>query len=164
DKDSGEFTIYKRFSARPILASVNVSTGAMLTGLDESLPNGGSVSVTSHIHDSTREDLVFVLYQGWLFSISAVATYMRQLQIFKQSIPHIAAALASECLATAWSMYKVVKIKSFQNEFNRVTINGVCAGVNVLPRYFEYRQAIEVSDSGNALFQVSTEFRQPSSR
>jgi hypothetical protein len=27
----------------------------------------------TRIHDATREDLVFVLYQGWLFGISAVA-------------------------------------------------------------------------------------------
>jgi hypothetical protein len=56
-----------------------------------------------------------------------------------------AAALASECLATAWSLYKVAKIKSFENDFNRLTINGACDGVNVLPQYFGYRQAIEVS-------------------
>jgi hypothetical protein len=46
DDDDEKFTIYKRFTARPVFSSNNITTGAVLTGLDESLPNQGTI-VTS---------------------------------------------------------------------------------------------------------------------
>lgn len=90
------------------------------------------------IHDATREDLVFVLFQGWLFGISLAA-------VFHESIPHLATALASEMLATTWSAYKVARTKSFKMDFTRILTNGYCNGVNVLPHYFAYREAIEAT-------------------
>lgn len=88
------------------------------------------------IHDATREDLVFVVYQGWLFGVTVVA-------ILYESIPHLAAAFASESLATAWSMYKIARTESFKRDFQRIVTNGSCGGVNVLPRYFSTREPIE---------------------
>lgn len=58
--------------------------------------------------------------------------------------PRSAAALASECLATIWSIYKIVRTEHFKRDFSRVVTQASCDGIDVLPKYFGYREGIEV--------------------
>ncbi|KAG8832451.1 hypothetical protein FRC17_001324 [Serendipita sp. 399] len=53
------------------------------------------------------------------------------------------AALASEVLATAWSIFKISRTEAFKRDFDRIVMRGSCNGVNVLPHYFSSSEPIE---------------------
>jgi hypothetical protein len=135
-------------------------------------PSNISPSSLSSIHNATREDVVFVLFQCWLLAVSFTAVrysvilrwlsvtnrhfldiqgfyppcvsdlFIALLASFLTSLFTSATALASETLATVWSVYKVTRTKSFKVDFARI-VTSTC-GVNVLPHYFGYREALEV--------------------
>lgn len=138
--------ITPRFTASLELKNGRISPDEIgLQGLEEEQPNEIDVSpeclstfpwVFDVTHNATREDIVSVLFQCWLLAVSFAA-------IFKESIPHVATALASETLATVWSAYKVARTESFKVDFARI-VTGTC-GVNVLPHYFGYREALEAT-------------------
>lgn len=93
----------------------------------------------SVLHDTEREDLVFIGFQFWVLGMSIVA-------ILNESIPHIFASLLTHIMATAWAGYQIFHTDEFRSDFRRVITNGACNGVpNFLPGYWDARSKAEIA-------------------
>jgi len=91
----------------------------------------------SELHNTEREDLVFIGFQFWVLGMSIVA-------LLNESIPHIAASLLTHLMATGWAVDQITTTQKFRSEFNRVITNGACDGVFLLPNYWETRGTAEL--------------------
>lgn len=87
--------------------------------------------------NTKREDIVFVAFQLWVLGMSTVA-------LLNESIPHIIASLLTHVLATAWAGFQIVNTGSFQKDFVRLTTEGACKPVNLLPLYWRQRRSAEL--------------------
>lgn len=56
------------------------------------------------------------------------------------------AAVITHVLMTAWTAFQIVNTMDFRSEFLRITLNGACRGVNLLPTYWEQRMRIELAE------------------
>jgi len=123
-------------------------TGVQIFGLSgTNSPNGVFVSnqcvevlswPIQMLKNTKREDIVFVAFQFWAFSMSIVA-------LLNESTPHVIASLMTHMLATSWGAFQIVSTASFKQEFRRITIDGACDGVNLLPQYWGQRGDAEIS-------------------
>jgi hypothetical protein len=89
------------------------------------------------LRNTKREDIVFVAFQLWVLGMSTVA-------LLNESIPHIFASLLTHVLATAWAGFQIVNTGSFQKDFVRLTTEGACKPVNLLPLYWQQRRSAEL--------------------
>lgn len=109
---------------------------------------------------SGREDVVFLVFNIWVFGMSLVA-------VLNESMPHMfvgfpvlhitsltavwlvcfrIAAVVTHIMMTAWAAVQVVTTENFRTEFLRITKDGACRGVNLLPTYWEQRRNIELAE------------------
>jgi len=93
--------------------------------------------------NAQREDIVLVMTQFWIFSVSFFA-------IVYDSIPHLVAALCFRVLATAWSMYIIWRTGDILDRFNILLSSpdspcGVAVDT-LFPGYFETRRALQIPD------------------
>jgi len=93
--------------------------------------------------NAQREDVVLVVTQFWIFSVSFFA-------IVYDSIPHIVAALCFRTLATAWSMYIIWRTGDIRSRFE-ILLNstGSPCGIDpdiLFPSYFESRRVLQIPD------------------
>jgi hypothetical protein len=84
------------------------------------------------------EDVTLLAFQIWTLSMSLVA-------ILNESIPHVIAAFLTHCLGTAWAGFQIWHTASFRSEFNRLTRDGACNGINFLPGTWGPRDIYEIS-------------------
>jgi hypothetical protein len=88
--------------------------------------------------DTKREDIVFVAFQLWVLGMSTVA-------LLHESMPHIIASLLTHVLATAWAGFQLVHTADFHRDFVRLTVEGACKPINLLPFYWQQRRSAELS-------------------
>lgn len=88
---------------------------------------------------SGREDIVFLVFNIWVLGMSFVA-------ILNESMPHMIAALVTHLLMTAWTAFQIVATMRFRSEFLRITRDGACRGINLLPHYWQQRQNVELAE------------------
>jgi len=88
--------------------------------------------------DTKREDIVFVAFQLWVLGMSTVA-------LLHESMPHIIASLLTHVLATAWAGFQLVHTADFHRDFVRLTVEGACRPINLLPFYWQQRRSAELS-------------------
>ncbi|KDQ20440.1 hypothetical protein BOTBODRAFT_26445 [Botryobasidium botryosum FD-172 SS1] len=116
------------------LAGTNASSGVFV--------NSQCVEVLSWpiqmLKNTKREDIVFVAFQFWAFSMSIVA-------LLNESTPHVIASLTTHMLATGWAAFQLASTASFKQEFRRITVDGACDGVNLLPSFWTNRGDAEIS-------------------
>jgi len=91
----------------------------------------------SQLHNTQREDLVFIGFQVWVLGMSFVA-------LLNESIPHVAASLLTHLMATGWAVNQVSATQKFRSDFTRVITNGACDGVALLPNYWQRRGSAEI--------------------
>ncbi|KAK0189792.1 hypothetical protein F5146DRAFT_1052574 [Armillaria mellea] len=84
------------------------------------------------LQDSRREDVVALLYQIWMLSLSVVA-------ILTESLPHLGASLAGHVLGTAWAGFRVSSSKHLQERYNQFIVHGTCDGVDLLHDWWSLR-------------------------
>jgi uncharacterized membrane protein YeaQ/YmgE (transglycosylase-associated protein family) len=84
------------------------------------------------------EDVTLLAFQVWTLSMSIVA-------ILNESIPHVIAAFLTHCLGTAWSGFQIWHTAAFRSEFNRLTRDGACNGINFLPGIWGPRDVYGIS-------------------
>ncbi|KAJ7364087.1 hypothetical protein DFH08DRAFT_838308 [Mycena albidolilacea] len=124
--------------------------GGVLVSLDDGakiLMNQRCTLVLTYPHqvlmNAQREDVVLVLTQFWIFSVSFFA-------IVYDSIPHLVAALCFRTLATAWSMYIIWRTGDIRSRFEILlhTKDSPCnVEVDALfPSYFLSREALQIPD------------------
>jgi len=102
--------------------------------------------------NTKREDIVFIAFQFWLLGMSTVA-------LLNESIPHILASLLTHMLATAWAAFQIKRTSDFHAQFARLTTNGACKPLNVLPQYWRDRSNAEIPSLAlNALGLVASAF------
>jgi len=89
------------------------------------------------LHNTQREDIVFIAFQFWVLGMSVVA-------LLNESIPHMFASLLTHMMATAWAGFQVYNTANFRKEFNTIIVNGACVGTNLLPTYWEERSRAEL--------------------
>ncbi|KAJ7274343.1 hypothetical protein B0H12DRAFT_1007129, partial [Mycena haematopus] len=93
--------------------------------------------------NAQREDIVLVMTQFWIFSVSFFA-------IVYDSIPHLVAALCFRILATAWSMYIIWRTGDVLSRFDILlsSADSPChVDVDTLfPSYFESRRVLQIPD------------------
>ncbi|THH15700.1 hypothetical protein EW146_g4813 [Bondarzewia mesenterica] len=82
--------------------------------------------------DAKREDLATIFFQVWLLIMSMTA-------VLTDSIPHLAAALASHVLATAWAGFNVHSYNKIRNEYMEFIVTGACNNIDVLGKWWDGR-------------------------
>ncbi|KAK0463118.1 uncharacterized protein EV420DRAFT_1157426 [Desarmillaria tabescens] len=82
--------------------------------------------------DSRREDVVALLYQIWMLSLSIVV-------ILNESLPHLGASLAGHVLGTAWAGFRVSSSKHLQDRYNQFIVHGTCDGIDLLQDWWPLR-------------------------
>jgi hypothetical protein len=87
--------------------------------------------------NTKREDITFIAFQFWVLGMSIVA-------ILNESIPHILASLLTHMLATAWAGFQISHTRTFRTNFSRLTTNGACKPINLLPNYWKDRGNAEI--------------------
>jgi len=90
------------------------------------------------LRNTKREDIVFITFQFWVLGMSIVA-------LLNESIPHLFASLLTHLVATAWAGFQISHTAMFRKEFRRLTVEGACAPVNLLPNYWGPRRLAELS-------------------
>ncbi|EJD48790.1 hypothetical protein AURDEDRAFT_183300 [Auricularia subglabra TFB-10046 SS5] len=88
--------------------------------------------------DSERENVSFLFFHIWLLVISIAA-------ITNESIPHLASALAGQCLATTFSVWDVFRTLTFRDRYETLVENTLCAGANMIPNYWRMRNQFNAS-------------------
>ncbi|KAF9243845.1 hypothetical protein BU15DRAFT_71961 [Melanogaster broomeanus] len=81
--------------------------------------------------------LAFVAFQIWVMGMSIVA-------LLNESVPHTIAALLTHLVATGWAGFQIFNTAQFRGDFARVTTNGACHPINLLPSYWQSRAAAEI--------------------
>jgi hypothetical protein len=87
--------------------------------------------------NTKREDITFIAFQLWVLGMSVMA-------LLNESIPHIIASLLTHMLATAWAGFQIVHTRGFHSDFARLTTNGACKPINLLPQYWIDRSRAEL--------------------
>ncbi|EAU92654.2 hypothetical protein CC1G_01699 [Coprinopsis cinerea okayama7 len=90
----------------------------------------------SQLHNTKREDIVFIAFQFWVLGMSFIA-------LLNESIPHILASLLTHVMVTAWVSFQVTQTEIFRRNFNRIITNGACRGTNLLPDFWKARALAE---------------------
>lgn len=107
------------------------------------------------LQNTKREDITFIAFQFWVLGMSivavcifilycAVVSYIYIVQILNESIPHIIASLLTHMLATAWAGFQISHTATFRANFSRLTTNGACKPINLLPTYWKDRGNAEI--------------------
>ncbi|KZP32272.1 hypothetical protein FIBSPDRAFT_907362 [Athelia psychrophila] len=89
------------------------------------------------LSNTKREDIAFIAFQFWVLGMSIVA-------LLNESIPHIIASSLTHLLATAGAGYQIFHTANFKASFSKISTNGACQGVNLLPTYWTARGAAEI--------------------
>ncbi|KAF9048021.1 hypothetical protein BDZ89DRAFT_1057978 [Hymenopellis radicata] len=84
------------------------------------------------VRDARREDVVTLLFQIWMLSLSLVT-------ILNESLPHLGASLAGHVLGTAWAGYRVSNSKRVQERYINLIVNGTCDGIDLLGDWWDIR-------------------------
>lgn len=90
------------------------------------------------LQQTEREDLTFIAFQIWVLGMSIVA-------ILNESVPHTVATLLTHMLATGWAGYQIFNTAQFHSDFTRLSTNGACDPINLLPSYWNSRFAAETA-------------------
>ncbi|EJD04260.1 uncharacterized protein FOMMEDRAFT_133567 [Fomitiporia mediterranea MF3/22] len=90
------------------------------------------------LDNTKREDITFIAFQFWVLGMSIVA-------ILNESIPHIIASLVTHVLATIWGGLQINHTEEFRRQFNELTTQGACDGVNLLRNYWKARGDPEIA-------------------
>ncbi|KAG2117923.1 uncharacterized protein F5147DRAFT_669139 [Suillus discolor] len=90
------------------------------------------------LQQTEREDLTFVAFQIWVLGMSIVA-------ILNESVPHTIATLLTHMLATGWAGYQIFNTAQFHGDFSRLSTNGACNPINLLPSYWKSRFVAEIA-------------------
>jgi hypothetical protein len=92
----------------------------------------------SILHNTKREDIVFIAFQFWVLAMSIVA-------VLSESIPHVIASLITHVMATAWGAFQISHTSNFRDDFNRVITEGACKGApRLLPGFWDARAEAEI--------------------
>ncbi|KIJ68694.1 hypothetical protein HYDPIDRAFT_24949 [Hydnomerulius pinastri MD-312] len=89
------------------------------------------------LRNTKREDLTFIAFQIWVLGMSIVA-------LLNESVPHTIASLLTHMVATGWAGFQVFNTAQFRSDFARLTTNGACHPINLLPSYWQSRAAAEI--------------------
>lgn len=90
------------------------------------------------LQQTEREDLTFIAFQIWVLGMSIVA-------VLNESVPHTIATLLTHMLATGWAGYQIFNTAQFHDNFARLSTNGACDPINLLPSYWKSRFAFETA-------------------
>lgn len=90
------------------------------------------------LQQTEREDLTFIAFQIWVLGMSIVA-------VLNESVPHTIAALLTHMLATGWAGYQIFNTAQFHGDFSRLSTNGACNPINLLPSYWKNRFGAEIA-------------------
>ncbi|KAG1864632.1 hypothetical protein DFJ58DRAFT_724611 [Suillus subalutaceus] len=88
--------------------------------------------------NTEREDLTFIAFQIWVLGMSIVA-------VLNESVPHTIATLLTHMLATVWAGYQIFNTAQFHGDFSRLSTNGACNPINLLPSYWKSRFGAEIA-------------------
>ncbi|KAG2350691.1 hypothetical protein BDR05DRAFT_921995 [Suillus weaverae] len=90
------------------------------------------------LQQTEREDLTFIAFQIWVLGMSIVA-------VLNESVPHTIATLLTHLLATGWAGYQIFNTAQFHGDFSRLSTNGACNPINLLPSYWKSRFGAEIA-------------------
>ncbi|KAG2156515.1 uncharacterized protein EDB93DRAFT_1247221 [Suillus bovinus] len=90
------------------------------------------------LQQTEREDLTFIAFQIWVLGMSIVA-------VLNESVPHTIATLLTHMLATGWAGYQIFNTAQFHGDFSRLSTNGACNPINLLPSYWQSRFVAEIA-------------------
>ncbi|KAF9523600.1 hypothetical protein CPB83DRAFT_821288 [Crepidotus variabilis] len=151
DEDEDDLEDYNdhRGNVRRDLQVTPLSTGGSISVTVAGLKGQGDVVLDeqclwslnwprSVLHNTEREDIVFIAFQFWVLGMSVIA-------LVHESIPHIIASLMTHMMATAWGGFQIVHTANFRSTLGRVITNGACKGAVVLPGYWEARATAEIA-------------------
>jgi hypothetical protein len=104
------------------------------------------------VSDAQREDVVTMLFQVWLLSISVVAVCWSfkvqydlrtdspiSSQILNESIPHLVTTQAAHILLMAWSIYRICQSAMMEKEYKKFVLNDACRGADPLGNWWNVR-------------------------
>ncbi|EGO02711.1 hypothetical protein SERLA73DRAFT_47119, partial [Serpula lacrymans var. lacrymans S7.3] len=89
------------------------------------------------LRNTKREDITFIAFQFWVLGMSFVA-------LLNESVPHTFASLLTHMLATGWAGIQLYNTAEFHSEFERLTTNGACNPIDLIPNYWSARAAAEI--------------------
>ncbi|KAG1773031.1 hypothetical protein EDD22DRAFT_858628 [Suillus occidentalis] len=92
------------------------------------------------LQQTEREDLTFIAFQIWVLGMSIVAVC--NLSFFQD---HSIASLLTHLLATGWAGYQIFNTAQFHGDFSRLSTNGACDPINLLPSYWKSRFGAEIA-------------------
>ncbi|KIJ60475.1 hypothetical protein HYDPIDRAFT_43321 [Hydnomerulius pinastri MD-312] len=79
----------------------------------------------SFLRDAKSEDVVHIVFQVWLFTLSLVA-------LVAESVPHLIVVLAAQALNTGWAGFRIYTNAVAKNTYEQVIVNGACGGFDIL--------------------------------
>jgi hypothetical protein len=88
--------------------------------------------------DAGRENVSFLFFHVWTLGITILA-------ILNESIPHLASALAGQCLATGWAAWDLSRTVTFRNRYEELIGKGLCSGAQLIPHYWPTRNRLNVA-------------------
>lgn len=131
-----EFVSVSGFHNVPAVVASNISSGVA------DLPPA-CVKVLAwplqNLATSGREDVVFLSFNIWALGMSFMA-------VLNESMPHMIAAVITHILLTAWTVFQLFTTNGFRSEFLRITRDGACQGLNLLPTFWTQRFNIEIAE------------------
>ncbi|KAJ6468965.1 hypothetical protein DFH09DRAFT_493010 [Mycena vulgaris] len=90
------------------------------------------------LNDARREDLVVLVYQIWLFTLSMVT-------LLNESLPHLFAGLAARVLSTAWAGFRVRGNMNLYSTYLHVIKTGECDGYDPLGSWWDESNTNEIA-------------------
>jgi len=103
------------------------SSGVADTNCSEAL-----VWLEGTLNDASREDLVTLAFQFWLFSLGAVA-------ILSESLPHLGASILGHALITCWAGFRVRAFYNMMDFYQDVIVSSACADNNLLGDWWQVK-------------------------
>ena len=95
--------------------------------------------VTAKLHNTEREDIVFIAFQFWTLSMSLAA-------LANESIPYIIASFLTHAINTAWGAFQIYHTNEFRHSYELIVENGACSGFpSILGPYWGVRRSFEMS-------------------
>ncbi|KAF8309805.1 hypothetical protein DL93DRAFT_2230668 [Clavulina sp. PMI_390] len=87
---------------------------------------------------SGMEDAVLLAFNGWAFGLALMAVY-------HHSMPHIMAAVMTHLLLPASIAFHIGATRGFRDEFLRITRDGACDGIDLLPDFSTELQKVQIA-------------------
>jgi hypothetical protein len=130
------------------------------------VPRRSPADPSGSFSNAEREDAVLMLFQAWLFvlAVTGVSSWLARLhlcsrfvQLFQDSVPHIAAHIGGQLINAVWAVFRFQLLLTSHRQYEDYVVQAACGGVDVLGGMWNTRNltSIAILASNSALAFIS---------